>query len=141
MTKPFWQSKKISDFTEDEWESLCCNCGRCCLVKLQDEESNELCYTRVICRYFDTEKHLCREYNNRCALVPECLKITPQNIVSLNWMPLTCAYRILQETGDLPKNHPLKGGIKQPSLPDNLIPDNLVAEEDLEDYIIEDEIF
>ncbi len=140
MTKSFWQ-KNLSDLTDEEWESICYHCGHCCLIKLQDEESGELCYTRIICRHFNTKNHLCREYANRCSLVPECLKITPQNIDSLDWMPLNCAYRILHETGDLPPNHPLKGGVELPPLPDHLIADNLVAEEDLEDYIIEDETF
>ena len=136
---PFWQTKPLSVFSEEEWESICTHCGRCCLIKLQDEESDSLCYTRIICRYFDTKTHLCREYQNRCSLVPECLKLSPKNIDSLDWMPLSCAYRILNETGDLPEGHPLKGGNNIPPLPQNLVPDNLVAEEELEDYIIEDE--
>lgn len=136
---PFWQAKPLSDFTDDEWESVCCRCGRCCLIKLQDDETEDIYYTRIICHLFDCQKHLCREYQNRCTLVPECLKITPQNIDSLHWMPKACAYRILNETGDLPDGHPLKGGNSSPSLPTNLISDTLVAEENLEDYIIEDE--
>lgn len=139
MSKPFWKQKKLKDFSSSEWESVCYHCGRCCLIKLQDDSTEEIYYTRVICRYFDINTHLCREYKNRCSLVPECLKLTPQNIDSLFWMPKLCAYRILKETGDLPKNHPLKGSFSPPPLPQALISDNLVAAEDLEDYIIEDE--
>ena len=138
---PFWQSKPLSEFTAAEWESVCCRCGRCCLIKLQDDETNNIYYTSIICRHFDCRQHLCREYANRCTLVPECLKITPDNIDSLTWMPQACAYRILNETGDLPEWHPLKGGSAIPPLPDNLTTDILVAEDDLEDYIIEDEEF
>ena len=85
---------------------------------------------------------MCKEYENRCKLVPECLKVTPENIDKLDWMPKNCAYRILNETGDLPKWHPLKKKTKNlPDLPENLITDNLVNEDNLEDYILEDEVF
>lgn len=130
----------MSEFSESEWESVCCRCGRCCLIKLQDDDTGEIYYTNVICRYFDCQNRLCTKYQNRSALVPECLKITAQNINDLSWMPQTCAYRILNETGDLPAGHPLKGKPDIPPLPKNLTSDLLVSEETLEDYIIEDEI-
>ena len=139
MNTAFWKRKRLTDLSPEEWEKICCRCGRCCLVKLQDETTDEVYYTRIICRYFNIENHSCREYQNRCRLVPKCLKITPQNINSLTWMPQTCAYRILNETGDLPPWHPLKSGHNIPPLPQNLMPDILVAEQDMEDYIIEDE--
>lgn len=137
---PFWKAKPLSEFNESEWESVCYRCGRCCLIKLQDDATNDIYYTNIICRYFDIKKHLCTQYKKRCSLVPECLKITAKNIDSLNWMPKMCAYRILNETGDLPDGHPLKGKPDIPKLPSVLISDSLIAEEDLEDYIIEDRI-
>jgi hypothetical protein len=139
--QPFWRTKKLSEFTTAEWESVCSRCGRCCLIKLQDEDSDEVYYTRIICHLFDQQNHRCLEYQNRCTLVPECLKITPENIDSITWMPKACAYRILNETGDLPDGHPLKGGTEIPPLPDDLTTDILVAEDDFEDYIIENEEF
>ena len=140
--KDFWKRKKLEDFSEDEWEQVCCNCGLCCLVKLQDEDDDEVYYTRIICRLFDAKTRLCKEYENRCRLVPECLKVTPENIDKLAWMPKNCAYRILNETGDLPKWHPLKKeNISLPELPKDLVADNLIDENNLEDYILEDEIF
>ena len=142
MTKNFWQTKSLSDFSDDEWEQICCNCGLCCLVKLQNEEDDEIYYTRIICHLFDQKTRLCKEYKNRCLLVPECLKVTPENIDKLEWMPKNCAYRILNETGDLPKWHNLKKESDNfPKLPENLIADNLVGEENLEDYIVEDDVF
>ena len=109
---------------------------------MQDEETDDVFYTRVICHLFDRDKRLCTKYNKRCELVPECLKITSQNIDNISWMPKKCSYRILNETGDLPQWHPLKKeSINIPSLPENLIADNLVNEENLEDYIVEDEVF
>lgn len=139
MPRAFWKNKSLADLSPAEWESICTHCGRCCLIKLQDEDTGDIFYTRVICRHFDCQTHLCREYQNRCALVPECLKITPENINSITWMPQNCAYRCLNETGDLPAGHPLKGGSERPPLPTNLTSDILIAEDDLEDYIIEDE--
>ena len=141
--KDFWKIKKLEDFSEDEWEQICCNCGLCCLVKLQDEEDVEdVYYTRIICHFFDKETRLCKEYDNRCKLVPECLKVTPENIDKLTWMPKNCSYRILYETGDLPKWHPLKKeSFGLPELPKDLVADNMVDENNLEDYILEDEVF
>ncbi len=142
MAKNFWQTKKLDEFTKDEWEQICCNCGLCCLVKLQNEDDDEIYYTRIICHLFDCKTRLCKEYANRCKLIPECLKITPENIDKLEWMPKNCAYRILNETGDLPEWHPLKNKKKNlPDLPKNLITDNLVNEDNLEDYIVEDGVF
>lgn len=139
---PFWQNKKLSEFSNDEWESVCYNCGRCCLVKLQDDETNEVYYTNIMCHLFNKETHLCTKYHDRCKIVPNCLKITPENIDSLTWMPKLCAYRILKETGDLPDGHPLKKGTTSiPSLPKNVVSDDMVKDEYLEDHIIEDEEF
>ena len=87
---------------------ICCRCGNCCRLKLEDEESGDIYYTDVICRYFDLSNNLCQQYHQRCRLVPECLKLTEQNWNKINWMPTNCAYRILYQTGDLPSWHPLK---------------------------------
>ena len=64
--------KDLSSISPDEWEAICQRCGRCCLLKLQDDETDEIYYTNVICRYYDTEKNLCTVYDKRCELVPEC---------------------------------------------------------------------
>ena len=139
--KPFWKTKKLSEYTPEEWESICTHCGRCCLIKLQDEDSDEVYETDVICRYHDCQTHLCTEYANRCKLVPTCLKLTPENIGKISWVPETCAYYILARTGDLPAWHPLK---TKKSLPEELkvsssvVSELLVPEDELEDHIIED---
>ncbi len=142
LSNKFWATKSFREFSEEEWEQICCRCGLCCLVKVQDEDDDEVYYTRVICHLFDCKTKLCKEYKNRCSLVPECLKVTPQNIDKLDWMPKKCAYRILYETGDLPEWHFLKkSNINPPELPENLVYDNMVNDDSLEDYIIEDDKF
>lgn len=140
-TNNFWDCKDLADFSEEEWESICTHCGRCCLVKLQDEDSDEICYTNVVCRYFNHEDCHCTEYQNRCQLVPSCLKLSVENVDNIIWMPQSCAYRILNETGELPTWHPLITG--QPldakhSVKGRVVSENLVNDEDLEDHIDED---
>lgn len=136
----FWQDKALTDFTPEEWEKVCTRCGKCCLIKLEDEDSGMLCYTKLVCKYFDKANCACREYEKRCVLVPECLKLSPENLQNLTWMPFDCAYRILYEQGDLPDWHPLKTGKPLPE--EKTIAPFCINEEeadgDWEDYVIED---
>tara|TARA_B100000965_G_scaffold67851_1_gene53288 strand:- start:481 stop:939 length:459 start_codon:yes stop_codon:yes gene_type:complete len=105
--KKFWLEKKLHDLNHDEWESLCDNCGKCCVIKLQNEENNELFYTNVSCKLLNTENCKCTNYENRKKFVPDCVKLTPNNLTQLNWMPATCAYKLVNEGKDLPNWHPL----------------------------------
>ena len=144
ITPKFWKNKKPENYTEEEWEAVCTNCGKCCLIKIQDEDSEDVFFTDVICRYHDNKTHKCTQYNNRCALVPTCLKLTPENINSISWIPETCAYYILAQTRHLPAWHPL---ITQKPLPEefkapsNAISEVLVSDDELEDHIIEDNLY
>lgn len=140
MSDKFWKSKTLEEFTEEEWEKICCNCGKCCLIKLQDEEDDEVYYTDVVCRYFNQENCLCTQYADRCRLVPECLKLNRENVDKISWMPKDCAYRYLWQTGTLPEWHPLVSGKPLPeqySIKHKCISELLVKEEDLEDHITE----
>ncbi len=98
--------KKLSS---KEWENICNHCGKCCLIKLEDEKSGEIYYTNVICRYFDEEKMCCSVYDKRCELVPDCLKLSLQNVDKITWMPKTCAYRKLFEENFSSINTTVKG--------------------------------
>jgi len=103
----FWKAKRLLEMSPSEWEALCDGCGRCCLHKLQFEDTGELCYTNVACRLLDLKTCRCRNYAQRQRHVPDCVQLRPDNIAELSWMPSTCAYRLLSEGKDLPWWHPL----------------------------------
>jgi uncharacterized protein len=108
--RPFWQEKSLAQMSEAEWESLCDGCGRCCLVKLEDEESGKIHFTDVACRLLDGDTCRCKDYPNRSEKVPDCVRLAPASIGDLHWMPPTCAYRLLADGKDLPGWHPLVSG-------------------------------
>jgi len=99
--------------TVPEWESLCDGCGLCCLIRFEDEDSDEIIPTRVACRLFDADRCACTDYRRRRRHVPDCIKLTPGNIETLAWMPPSCAYRRLHENKPLPRWHPLITGDPQ----------------------------
>lgn len=107
---PFWETKTLAEMTDAEWESLCDGCGKCCLVVLVDDETEEVWETDVHCRLYDPEKRRCTDYKNRRARVPDCVRLTPENAGALEWMPQTCAYRRLARGEGLPDWHPLVTG-------------------------------
>jgi uncharacterized cysteine cluster protein YcgN (CxxCxxCC family) len=108
--EPFWRVKPLEAMTAAEWESLCDGCGRCCLVKLEDEDTGEVAYTNVGCTLLDGDSCRCRDYDSRQARVPDCVRLTPDAVRTLSWLPPTCAYRLLAEGRDLPWWHPLLSG-------------------------------
>ena len=129
--------------TAQEWESLCDGCGKCCLVKLQDEDTGALLFTNVACRLLNTETCRCGNYAKRQQLVPDCVKVTPDTAGALNFMPRTCAYRLLADGQDLPEWHPLVSG-RRDSVPRarmsvrrRVVSEDDVEEEDLPDHIVD----
>lgn len=108
--KPFWQTKTLEEMNVAEWESLCDGCARCCLNKLQDEDTGDIHYTSVACTLLDGSSCRCTDYRNRQAKVPDCVRLTPEEAHSLIWLPKTCAYRRLAEGRDLAWWHPLVSG-------------------------------
>lgn len=107
---PFWKTKPLAAMTREEWEQLCDGCGRCCLNKLEDEDTGKFLYTRAACKLLDLGTCRCTDYANRAARVPDCVTLTPDNIGSLGWLPRTCAYRLLDEGKPLAWWHPLLSG-------------------------------
>lgn len=107
---PFWKAKSLSEMTRSEWESLCDGCGRCCLHKLRDDDTDEIHWTEVACRLLDTSTALCSDYANRRSKVPDCVKLTPARLKRIDWLPPSCGYRLVAEGRDLPEWHPLVSG-------------------------------
>lgn len=108
--EPFWRTKSLEEMTAEEWESLCDRCARCCLVKLEDEDTGAVDYTNIACRLLDHGKCECTRYPQRLSLVPDCVSLTPETVRGTTWLPSTCAYRLLAEGRELPWWHPLVSG-------------------------------
>jgi uncharacterized protein len=107
---PFWRQKTLEELNPAEWESLCDGCGRCCLVKLEDEESGTVHFTDIACKLFDPAGCRCKDYGRRLRKVHDCIRLTPAKVRALSWLPPTCAYRLVAEERDLPWWHPLVSG-------------------------------
>lgn len=141
----FWENIPLTKMNSREWEALCDGCGKCCLNKLEDEDTGEVAFTRVACRLLDDDSCQCGQYEIRKQFVPECVSLKPETIQDVAyWLPATCAYRLLNEGKPLNDWHPLVSGDPQTvhtagiSVRGWTVPEFEVAEEDWEDYIIED---
>lgn len=142
---PFWKRKTKQQMNVEEWESLCDGCAWCCLHKIEDEDTREILFTHVACRLLNLKTCRCENYPQRLSLVEDCLKITPENILELTWLPETCAYRRVALGQDLPEWHPLLTGDPksthraQASILGLAISEYGVDMDYLEDYLIEPE--
>ena len=140
--QPFWETKTLKQMSKQEWESLCDGCARCCLHKLEDEDTDEVYYTDVHCRYMDKNDCSCTVYQTRNEKVPECIWLTPEQAHSFHWLPDTCAYRLVAEGKPLYDWHPLISGDPESvhksgiSLQGKGIPDDKIAEEEWQSRII-----
>ncbi|NKB28555.1 MAG: YcgN family cysteine cluster protein [Rhodobacteraceae bacterium] len=141
----FWERVPLQNLSPREWEALCDGCGKCCLNKLEDEDTAEVAFTRVACRLLDDTTCRCAHYEQRKVFVSECVVLTPQNIgESAYWMPQACAYRLLHEGKALPDWHPLISGDPQTvhdagvSVQGITVSEFDVPEDDWEDYVIEE---
>lgn len=140
---PFWKKKTLDQMDKREWESLCDGCGRCCLNKLEFQDTMEIHFTNVVCKLLDSDSCRCKDYPNRKKKVSDCIQLSPKVLESLSCMPDTCAYRLLYEGKDLKWWHPLISGTSQSvhesgiSVRSKTISEEHVADEDLDEYIID----
>ena len=105
---PYWQRKSLHEMSQSEWEGLCDGCGKCCVHKLQEDDTGVIHVSNIVCRLLDTDSCQCSNYPKRKKLVPDCVVLTPDLASELEWLPSTCAYRLVAEGEDLPDWHPLK---------------------------------
>lgn len=145
LSKRFWERKSPAQMSQDEWEALCDGCGKCCLNKLEDEDSGEVVLTNVACRLLDDNTCRCAQYDIRHQFVPECIVLKPSNISEhLYWMPQTCAYRLVHEGRPLAEWHPLISGSADTvhkagvSVKNKTVPEFEIDEDDWEDHVIEE---
>ena len=110
--KPFWE-KPLSQLDRGEWEALCDGCGRCCVHKLEDEETGELHPTNVACRLLDRRNGRCSDYGNRRKHVADCVVLDRGKLGTLDWLPETCAYRLRAAGQPLPDWHYLVSGSRE----------------------------
>ena len=142
--KPFWQVKRLEEMSRGEWESLCDGCARCCLLKLEDEDTGSIAYTRIACRLLDSRTCRCTDYASRSRRVPGCIVLTPQTLPrTVHWLPDTCAYRLLWEGRELDWWHPLVSGDPATvheagiSVRGRTVPEDQVTEEEEQDHVVE----
>ncbi len=145
LRERFWAKVPMDKMTQKEWEALCDGCGKCCLNKLEDEETGEVVLTRVACRLLDDSTCLCSQYPIRHQFVPECIVMSPKTIAeNMYWLPQTCAYRLVTEGRDLYHWHPLISGDPMSvheagvSMRGLTVPEFEVDDDDWENHIIEE---
>ena len=109
VSRPFWE-KPLDALTRAEWEKLCDGCGRCCLIKLEDEDTGAIYPTSVSCRLLDRDSCRCSDYRHRREHVPDCIRLTLTKLENINWLPPTCAYVLRAAGKPLPPWHPLRSG-------------------------------
>ncbi|HCL66378.1 MAG TPA: YcgN family cysteine cluster protein [Rhizobium sp.] len=140
---PYWKRKTLSEMTSAEWEGLCDGCGLCCLNKLEDWDTGEVAFTSVACRLLDGETCRCKDYENRQATVPDCIRLTPEQVDTISWLPPTCAYRLVADGDDLYWWHYLVSGDPETvhtagiSVRGRTVSEDDVPVEDFEDYVVE----
>ncbi|USE83323.1 YcgN family cysteine cluster protein [Acinetobacter tibetensis] len=138
----FWKKYPLEALTTQEWEALCDGCGLCCLVKLEDEDTQEVAYTKVACKLLDCTTARCSNYPERLDYVPDCIQLTPEKLRQIHWLPASCAYRRLNEGKSLPSWHYLNTDSRQSviqarkSAAGRCISETEVDEEQIDEYIV-----
>ena len=139
--EPFWETKSLKEMSKFEWESLCDGCGKCCLHKLEDIDTGKISVSNVSCAYLDEKTCKCKDYINRQDNVPDCIELDLKKLKKLEWLPPTCAYRLIDEGKKLYDWHHLISGSSKTihehgmSVRDYAVNENKIS--DIEEYILE----
>ena len=102
-----WLDKPLHELNLTEWEALCDGCGKCCMAKLQDVDTNKVYYTNIACKLFDASTCLCTDYSHRTQRVKDCVSLSLDRAHEFEWLPSSCAYRLRFYGKPLPTWHPL----------------------------------
>lgn len=138
----FWKHYALTELNPQEWEALCDGCGLCCLIKLEDDETHEVAYTKVACKLLDCQTARCSDYVNRLQFVPDCIQLTPEKLANIHWLPASCAYRRVAEGKALASWHYLISGSRESmikarkSAAGRCVSELDVDEDEIEDYIV-----
>ena len=139
----FWETKRLHEMTSEQWEQLCDGCGRCCLHKLEDEDTQQLFFTAVTCRLFDAHTCRCTDYSQRTQRVADCMVLHVDEVQEFRFLPRSCAYRRLHEGRSLASWHPLLSGRTESvheagiSVRHKTINETVVHPDDLEGHIVD----
>jgi uncharacterized protein len=138
----FWETVPLGEMTAAEWEAVCDGCAKCCLLKLEDADDGMVYFTDVHCHLLDRDSCRCVDYANRTVRVPTCIRLTPENLEAVFWMPTSCSYRRLAEGRGLAAWHHLLTGDPAAihragaSIRARAVPETEVAQDDLEDRLV-----
>lgn len=141
MREKFWELP-LESLSPDEWEALCDGCAKCCLHKLEDEDTGDIFYTRVACHALDTNTCTCTRYDQRKKVVPDCVVINEVDREHYRWFPVTCSYRMRAEGKPLPQWHYLLTGSKETihemgmSVRGRVIPEENVHPREMQEQIV-----
>jgi hypothetical protein len=144
MRDKFWQQLPLGELDAAEWEALCDGCGLCCLVKLEDEDTERIYFTSLVCELLDPRSCRCSDYEHRFERVPDCRAITLESLAEISWLPPACAYRLRDEGKPLRSWHYLVSGDRASvhaagrSARGWTVNEKAVHPDDVEDYLIAD---
>ena len=112
------------------------------MEKLKDGKTGRVFYTSVACRLLDTWTCRCTCYADRSKNALDCIVMAPGILEKIEWLPATCAYRLLAQGEDLAWWHPLVSGDPESvhragiSVRDKAISEVYVHPEDVDCYAI-----
>lgn len=138
----FWKKYPLNQMSNEEWEALCDGCGLCCLLKLEDEDTQEVAYTKVACKLLNCTTGQCSDYIHRQTHVPDCIQLTLEKLETIHWLPSSCAYRRIYEGKNLPSWHYLNTGSRQSvikakkSVAGRCISEEFIHEDELDEYVV-----
>jgi uncharacterized cysteine cluster protein YcgN (CxxCxxCC family) len=104
----WWEIIPLEEMSDEQWESLCDGCGKCCMVKIWYDSVVKT--TQVGCQLLNIHTAKCKDYSNRQHKVSNCIKVTLDTIDTPGLLPDTCAYMLIRNHKPLYNWHYLVSG-------------------------------